>query len=61
MNDNSLDFIIEAEKMRKITLEHLKKEAVEKSETERKLKERENEHKKTFSTVEYLLEPRGQK
>jgi len=27
MNDNSLDFIIEAEKVRKITIENMKKEA----------------------------------
>lgn len=59
MNDNSLDFIIEAEKVRKITIENMKKEAAIKSKEEvaRKAKD----VTKTYKTADYLLDVRGDK
>lgn len=59
MNDNSLDFIIEAEKIRKITIENMKKEAAikEKEEAARKAKD----FKQTYKTADYLLDIRGEK
>jgi hypothetical protein len=59
MNDNSLDFIIEAEKIRKITIENMKKEAAikEKEEAARKSKD----VTKTYKTADYLLDVRGER
>lgn len=61
MNDDSLDFIIEAEKVRKMTIDALKKEAVEKDASEKIRLEKEKEYTKSFSTVDYLLDPRGER
>jgi len=59
MNDNSLDFIIEAEKVRKITIENMKKEAAIKSKEEAARKA--NDVTKTYKTADYLLDVRGEK
>ena len=59
MNDNSLDFIIEAENVRKITIENMKKEAAIKSKEEAARKAK--DVTKTYKTADYLLDVRGEK
>ena len=59
MNDNSLDFIIEAEKVRKITIENMKKEAAIKQNEEAARKSK--DVSKTYKTADYLLDVRGEK
>lgn len=59
MNDNSLDYIIEAEKIRKITIENMKKEAARKEQEEAARKAK--DVRQTYKTADYLLDVRGEK
>jgi hypothetical protein len=61
MYDDTLDFIIEAEKVRKMTIDGMKKEASEKASSEKIRLEKEKEYTKSFSTVDYLLDSRGER
>lgn len=61
MYDDPLDFINEAQKVRKMTIESLNKEAANKEASEKVRLEKEKEYTKSFSTVDYLLDQRGEK
>lgn len=57
MNNEFLDLISEANKIRKVTIENVKVDERKKAEEEKRIKS--TDKTKTYSTAEYLLDKRG--